>query len=256
MHLEQFLVSEIFTFLLIFTRIGTGIMLIPGIGESYVAPRFRLLLALMISLAMTPALAAQMPKPPTSALALTALLAMEILVGLFIGFVTRFLVTAMHTIGLIVSYQSSLAAATMFDMTQASQGSAIGNFLSVTAVVFLFTTDMHHLMLQALFESYAIFPAGFSVPINDMANFLARLSGDILILSVKLASPIIVVGLMIYMGSGVLSRLMPNMHVFFVIVPPQILISFMVLMLILSGLFLWYLNFVEESLLHFSGGLA
>lgn len=253
MQIEQFLVGEIFTFLLIFTRVGAGVMLIPGIGENYVAPRFRLLFALMVALAMTPALAPFMPKPPTSPLALTALLAMEILIGLFLGFVARFLVTAMHTVGLIISYQSSLAAATMFDMTQASQGSAIGNFLSVTVVVLLFATDLHHLMLSGLFDSYTLFPAGLAVPIGDMSDYLARLSADVLLLSVKLASPIIVVGVMIYLGSGVLSRLMPNMHVFFVIIPPQILISFMVLMMILSGMLLWYINFIEERLLGFPG---
>ncbi len=41
---------------------------------------------------------------------------------------------------------------------------------------------------------------------------------------------------------------MPNMQVFFIIVPPQILLSFFILMLIFSGTMLWYLDFVEAHL--------
>ena len=55
-------------------------------------------------------------------------------------------------------------------------------------------------------------------------------------------------GLVGYLGMGILSRLMPTMQVFFVIIPPQILISFAVLMTCLSGMLLWYLEFAEEHL--------
>lgn len=251
MELENFLVSEIFSFLLIFTRIGAGLMVIPGIGERYVAMRFRLLAALMISLAMTPALAVYIPPAPASPLTLTGWLIMEILVGVFIGLLARFLISMMHTVGMVISYQSSLGAATMFDINMAGQGSSIGNFLSLTALVLLFATNMHHLMLLGLFDSYTLFPPGLSVPIGDMTDYLARLTGDVFEMAIKLGSPLIIMALMIYLGSGLLSRLMPNMHVFFVIIPPQILLSFIVLMFVLSGMMLWYLDFVEAYLTGF-----
>ncbi len=253
MSLEQFLVGELFAFLLIFVRIGSGIMVMPGIGESYVTTRVRLAFALIVSLALLPLLKPIMPQIPSSPFALGLLMFGEVGVGLFFGLMARVIVSAMHTVGMVMSFQSSLASATMFDVSQASQGSAIGNFLSITAVLLIFVTDMHHLMLQGLVDSYSLFIPGAAFPIGDMANNYTRLVSDVFNVSIKLASPLIAMGLILYLGAGVLARLMPNMQIFFVIIPLQIQVSFWVIMITMSGMFLWYLDFVEERLSAFLG---
>ena len=254
MTIESFLVSELFAFLLIFTRIGTGIMLLPGVGEAYVSPRIRLPFALIVSLLLTPLLQGSLPPVPDSPLVLTAMMAGEVIIGLFFGFIGRILLATMHTVGMVISYQSSLASATMFDVSQASQGSTIGNFLSVTAIVLLFTTNLHHLMLQGLVESYHIFTPGKMLPIDDMAQSFTRLVADVFNVAIKLASPLIAVGLLLYLGAGVLARLMPNMQVFFVLIPAQIYISFIIMMTVMSGMFLWYLDFFQAQVTLYMGG--
>lgn len=246
--LEPFLVSQIFAFLLVFVRFGSGVMMLPGIGEAHVPVQARLIFALICALVITPLVSPSLPPIPGSPLSLALLIGVEILIGSFIGLVARFLVSTMHIAGMIISYQSSLASATMFDMTQATQGTAIGNFLSVLSVVILFATDMHHLMLEGLLESYTVFPAGLSAPIGDMSDYLVHLAGDIFLMGMKISAPLIVVGLVSYLGMGILSRLMPTMQVFFIVTPPQILISFVILMMTLSGAMLWYIRFVEDHL--------
>lgn len=254
MQLEQFLVSELFAFLLIFTRIGSALMVLPGIGETYVSPRFRLPIAVMISLVLVPFLEPRLPPVPTSPLTLFVLLASELITGLFMGIMARMLVTVTHTVGMIMSYQSSLAAATMFDVSQASQGSGLGNFLGVTTVVILFATDLHHLMLAGLVDSYELLSPGQILPLGDMVQMMSTLVSECFKVAFKLSSPLIVSGLMIYLGAGLLARVMPNMQVFFVIIPPQIQISFAVITLTLSGLFFWYIDFIEEKLRIFVAG--
>ena len=59
--LQTLLPAEIFSYLLVFSRIGTTISVLPGFGESYVSPRIRLLLALTITVLLTPAVAAGLP---------------------------------------------------------------------------------------------------------------------------------------------------------------------------------------------------
>jgi flagellar biosynthetic protein FliR len=254
MTIESFLVTELFTFLLIFTRISAGFMLLPGIGEAYVSLRIRLLFSIMVAIMLMPLLGPSIPPVPTSPLALSVLMMKEIIIGLFFGLLARFLLSAMHVAGMVISYQSSLAAATMFDVSQAGQGSTIGNFLSVTAVLLLFVTDLHHLMIQGLVDSYTLFEPGAALMIGDMADSMTRLTSDVFNIGVKLASPIIAVALMVNLGAGVLARLMPNMQVFFVLIPAQIQIALLFLMTTLSGMYLWYLDFVEIRLTNFLGG--
>lgn len=253
MQLEAFTTGELFAFLLIFTRVGTGMMFVPGLGEAYVSPRIRLLFALACALVLMPTVQPLLPPAPDSPLSLMVLLAIEITIGTFLGLISRVVVSVMHTAGMIISYQSSLSSATMFDMTQATQGTGIGNFLSLTAVTLLFVTNSHHLMLHGLFDSYVIFPAGLDIPIDDMSNSLTRLVGDVFLMAMKLSSPMIVVGVVGYLGMGILSRLMPNMQVFFIIIPPQILMSFALLMASFSGMMLWYLDFAESHLSSYVG---
>src|SRR5690348_13908519 len=138
--LSQFLVTELFVFLLIFCRVGTALMLLPGFGEFYVSVRVRLLLALMCSMVLAPVLTS-FPAVPATVFGLFGLISAEILTGLFLGGLARLLMAAIHIAGITIAYQSSLALAVVPDITQTGQGTSLGNLLGVTALVLLFVTD-------------------------------------------------------------------------------------------------------------------
>ena len=48
--LSHYLASELFTFVMVFCRLGSALMLMPGFAETYVTSRARLWLALLLSL--------------------------------------------------------------------------------------------------------------------------------------------------------------------------------------------------------------
>lgn len=249
--LERFLITELFAFLLVFCRMGSAIMLLPGIGEGYVAPRIRLLLALAVSLVITPITQPYMPEIPGSPLGLSVLIFSEITIGVFMGMLSRILISAMHTAGMIIAFQSGLAAAMMFDFNAGTQGSPFGNLLSIAAVTMVFGLDLHHVMLMGIADSYSLFTPGTFPPVADFAQTAAKLVGSVFLIGLMFAMPHIVMGLLVYLGSGILSRLMPAMQVFFVIMPLQILASFFILMVTLSTAMLVYMTHFEELLTGF-----
>jgi len=56
-----------------------------------------------------------------------------------------------------------------------------------------------------------------------------------------------VIGLVFYIGLGLISRLMPQVQMFFIAVPLQILLSFVVMAVSISAGFLWFLdNFSDQ----------
>lgn len=251
--LEQFVVGEVFIFLMVFARIGAGIIIMPGISESYISPRIRLAFALMLSLLLVPVVGDLIPEIPTSPIVLLLLLIGEILAGLFIGFFTRLLISTLHVAGTIIAYQSSLALAAFFDATQNAQSTVIGNFLTITALVFFFATDIHHLMLLALIDSYTLFDPGQFPLAGDMAGFLMRNMSEVFRLAVQLSAAHMVFALIFYLAAGVLVRLMPNMQVFFILMPAQILIGFFILLAILNAMMMFFSNYVQEMLLNLIG---
>jgi flagellar biosynthetic protein FliR len=244
----QLVVDEAFRLLLIFVRIGGAMVLMPGMAEAYVAPRVRLLLALGLSLALLGPLAPTLPALPHEPLALGRLLGAEVVLGLFIGSAAKVIFAALHIAGTTIAFHSGLAAAAIFDPNEATQGTLPGNFLTTTALVLLFVTDSHHLLVQGLAASYATLPPGDALPWGDMAELLARLADQALGLGLRLAAPILLVSVLTYLAMGVLNRLMPTFQVFFIALPLQILAAFATVMLTFAAGLLAFFTFFEDGL--------
>lgn len=253
--LESFLVAHIFHFLLIFCRIGSGLMVMPGFGETYVSARIRLNLGLMIALVLTPVLHPNLPPLPQSPIALVLLIVSESIVGLFIGGICRILISATHIAGSIFSYQSGMSSAVLYDVTQSTQGSLVGNFFGLITAVLLFETGLHVFMLRGVAESYSVFLPGHFPPIHDFTQAAMRITSDTFIVAVEISAPVIVVGTLLFLGGGILSRLMPSLQIFFLITAPQLIISFFALIAAFSAMMLWYMDFFRDKMIFFLGYL-
>lgn len=236
----ELLPANLFAFFLVFARIGSAIMMMPGFGENYVSPRFRLLLAGAITLLITPVVAGTLPAFPSSPLSLFVLLAGEIVVGLFLGTVGRIIMSALHTAGTAISFQTGLANALTFDPVSAQQAAVFALLLSLSGILFVFATDLHHLMLEATIMSYNVLVPGAVPPIDNFSQAMARLVADTFILGVQLSAPFIAVGLVFYLGVGLLARLMPQVQIFFIALPVQIFLGFLVFALSFSAMLLWF----------------
>lgn len=249
--LENILITQLFAFFLVFCRMGSAIMVLPGFGEAYVPARVRLLLAAMFSLLLAPVLQ-KVPAMPSDLFLLFNMLLAEILIGIFLGGISRILISAIHMGGMIIAYQSSLASAVTQDLTLSqAQGTSLGNLLGVSALVLLFATDLHHLILRGLADSYILFSIGQFPQVDDFANHATILISSSFQMAMKIAAPHIVIGLLIYLGAGIIARLMPNIQIFFLLMAPQLLISFFILMISASAIMLWYMEYIKDSLAMF-----
>jgi flagellar biosynthetic protein FliR len=246
--LPELIVEEAFRLLLIFVRIGSAMVIMPGLAEAYVAARVRLLLALVMSVALVGPLAPSLPALPDEPLALARLLAAEVVLGLFIGSAAKVMFAALHIAGTTIAFHSGLATAAIFDPNEATQGTLSGNLLTTTALVLLFVTDSHHLLVEALAASYATMPPGAALPWGDMAQLLARLVDQAFGLGLRLAAPIVLVSVLAYLAMGVLNRLMPTFQVFFIALPMQILAACATVMLSLAAGMLAFFAFFEDGL--------
>ncbi len=251
--LDQLIPNNLFAIVLVFLRIGAAMMLLPGFGEAYVAPRIRLIIALALALVVTPVVSPALPPMPGNVLQLFVLVTGEVVIGLYIGALARFLVAALHVAGVVIGFQTSLANAQIFDPMNAQQGSLMGTFLNVVGVFMIFVTDLHHMMLIALADSYSVFVPGAALPLGELSETAARFVAGSFVLGLQIASPFIVVGLMFYIGLGLLARLMPQVQVFFIAIPLQIMLGFSVMAMTLSAGLYWFLTNFESGMIGFLG---
>lgn len=249
--LNEFMTAAVFAFILAFTRIGAAVTIMPGVGDSFTPANIRLYIALGLSVCLAPVIMPHLPNPVPATPALLALVAMEFVVGLFIGTIARIFMTALDTAGMIISMQSGLSNAQLFNPAFSSQGSLIGAFLSVTGVVLLFATNMHHLLFYGIVGSYELFPVGELPDSGSMAQMVSGAIAGSFRIGLQLAAPFIVVGLLLYICMGVLARLMPQVQVFMLTMPLQILVSLVMLAMVVSAMFMFWLGQFEEGMVFF-----
>lgn len=252
--LTAFLQGELFGYFLVFARLGAAVMLLPGFGEAFVSPRIRLLLAFAVTFAVMPIVGDRLPALPTDILGLVVVLLGEILIGLFLGALARLLFSVLQTAGTLIANFTSLGAAQVLDPSTAATNTLPGNFLTVLALVLIFATNLHHVMLTALVDSYTTFPAGSAPPLADFADEATKLVGQGFGLALQLSAPLLVVTLVMQIGLGLLARLMPQMQVFFVAMPLQILLGIAIFAITLAAAMQWYLDRFAEPFAMFGGG--
>ena len=125
----------------------------------------------------------------------------------------------------------------------------IGNFLTLLGITLVFVLDLHHLVLAAIYDSYTYFPTTGSLMLEDVAMMATDVVASAFVVGVQMSAPFIVFGLVFYLGLGLLSRLMPQLQVFFIAMPANVSIGLILLMVLLSAMMGWYVSHFE---LHFS----
>jgi flagellar biosynthetic protein FliR len=239
------------TFMLVFARVGSMVMLLPGLGESNIPVRIKLGIALLLALIILPLHRGAYQIDTQSINPLLVMMIHEIVVGIVLGATARVTLSALQVGGAVIAQQMGLGFVTSVDPTQGQQGVLIGNFLTMLGITLLFATDSHYLVIAALNDSYNIFSPGDLTPSGDIAALATRAFAAAFKIGMQLSAPFLVFGLVFNIGLGVLARLMPQMQVYFVGVPLSILAGFLVFSLVLvamMGTFLNYFNGVMHDL--------
>jgi flagellar biosynthetic protein FliR len=239
-------------FVLVFARVGTLVMLMPGIGERFIFSRARLSLAFFIALMLVP-VARPSLSVPADMPGLVALLVGEILIGLVIGVCARLVMAALQTAGTIIAQTMGLGFAMTVDPTAGLQNPAIGNLLTMLGITLILTSDLHHLAIAAIHESYRVLPPGGIPNLTDIMMLAVRATAQGFALAVQIAAPFIVFGLLFNLGLGVLARMMPQLQVFFLAVPASILGGMLVLLAVVGVMMSVFLEDLGAFLRQFTG---
>lgn len=249
--LEQFLAINIFHFLLIFARLSVVFYLMPGISAGYVPARTRLMLALFVALIIMPVVKDTLPPQPEELAELVWLLTAELLVGAFMAGLIQIVMSALMLAGEVISTAAGLTNAFVDDLVSEEQTAIVIGLLNIVAVVLIFTTGLHQLMFASIVDSYTLLRPGEPLLIGDLLSVVSTMFNQAFYMGLKLASPFLVFELLFQFANGVLSRLSPQLNVFFVALPAQNLIGMAILMVSLPTLMMVFLGFFENSLENF-----
>jgi len=239
-----------YTYLVIFSRIGAMMMLIPGLGESSIPPRMRLGFALAMAGVIYPLASSAIPAPSADLLGVVVVVLHEIAVGLILGAIARLAVSGTQTAGAVIASAAGLSVVQAADPTNGGQqGALIGAFLSMLGITMIFATDLHHVALSAVYDSYMIFTPKEPLMFGDAGQTVLDTVAGAFVVGVQMSAPFIVFGLVFNLGMGILSRLMPQLQVYFIAMPATVGVGLVLMALLLAMMMGLYL-------MHYEGVLA
>ncbi len=221
-----------FAFMLLLSRVSAAMMLLPALGETQIPMMLRAGVSLGITLLLLPSLAPALPAAPPDVPHELLLLAEELLIGVWLGWLARLVMLALSIGGQIMSFMTGLANVLQADGVNAGQVTALSHFFEVAAPVMIFGSGLYALPLSAVASSYQVLPVGFALPTGDVAETVVVAVGNSFALAFRLSAPFVLADVTWQVSIGLLSRLVPSLQLFLIAMPGQILGGLLLLALL------------------------
>ena len=202
-------------FLLTFLRMAGLLMVAPMFAGKFVPVRFRVLLALAMTLVVG---SAQMvPGMVWESNWLNARFCVaagtEVFIGVAMGTAVLLFFSALQVAGSVMAYVGGLSFPV--DAGLSNEASSIfSKFLLLLGIAVVFLTNGHHAVIESLLRSFQHFPVGAMV--ND-PHFLRSVFEVFFFgfaLGVRIALPVVAVLLLVQVGLAILNRIVPQLNVF------------------------------------------
>jgi flagellar biosynthetic protein FliR len=206
---------------LVAIRLGVLFLMSPlfsGFG-GLVTVRVLLTLALSASFAAHPAVTAAALAPGFGPLLLAAL--GELVVGAVLAFGVFAAFGAFSVAGKLLDVQSGFGIGSVYDPVTRGGAPLFATMLNMVGVVTFFGLEGHHALMRGIAFSLRQVPPGVGLAGIPGEAAIAQF-GLMFSLGVALAIPVVLCLLLVDVGLAVVSRVLPQMNVFIVLVPVKI----------------------------------
>lgn len=208
-------------------RVAGVLMFTPVLGFATMPVQIRVALVLALSMAIF--LVLPLPNIPVfdDLLTLTFTALRELTLGAAMAFGVMAVFAAFAVGGKLLDYQMGFGIASLFDPATATQSSLNGAFLGMLGAVIFLALDAHHVLIRAIAYSFTAVPIGQSIVLP--AETIIQQFGVMFTFGFMLIAPTVLTLMLLDLGTGVASRLMPQVSAYFVVMPVKIFVGLVIL---------------------------
>ena len=233
---------EVFkVFLLVMVRFSGLLVSAPILGSSSFPTSAKIGLVALTSILITPTVPALDAPLPDGPAAFALLAAGDLIIGLMMGFTMTLAFAAIQVAGQVLDMLTGFAMMNVFNPALETQVPIFGFFLYVIAALYLLVLDGHHMMIKAMAASFEAIPlGGFALNpalLREVSTWGSAMFYD----GLMIAAPVGGALLLAYVTMGLLSRLIPQIHLFVVGFPMTIAMGLLLVALSLSV----YMNLLD-----------
>jgi flagellar biosynthetic protein FliR len=223
-------------FLLMLVRVGTILMLLPGMNGRTAPTPVKVAFAVLLTIVLTPFTPrgdAELSQAGTFIVAV----GQEFLVGLLMGFGVALILGAIEIASSLITIQMGLNLGPTFNPAFNMSGAPLDTLYMIIATLIFFGVNAHHTIILALQKSFVTLPVGTAGVSSGGADTIIDLASGMLVNALRIGLPVAGTLLLADLAMGLLSRMVPQMNVFFVGLPAKIMVGFALVLLTLPFLF-------------------
>lgn len=245
MELYNFSPETVLSFMLTLFRISLVVFILPFFGGETIPMTVKAALCIVLSLGLWPHLSFEGSYVPDHPFQIAVWLFGELLLGLVLGLVVRFLIAAIQTGGQIIGFQMGFAMVNVVDPITGVSEAVTAHFLYMTSMLTFLALNGHLYLLHGLTQSFELVPPGALLATPELTSQVIYFSGQIFVLAIKIAAPIITVVFLVNLGLALISRAAPQMNVLLIGFPLKIAVGFLFLGMVFDIMSIYVAEFIN-----------
>lgn len=238
--------QEFKAFFLVLIRISAILLMFPFFNARVIPMLLKAGLAIVISIILFPVIHTKMVEFPNTIFGIVQLILGEFIIGMVLGLLVQTFFEGVKMMGQMVGFQTGFAITNIIDPQSGAQVSILANMAYLTAIIFFLLLNGHHILLNAIRESFEIIHTGSLGLNSEMFHKIMRIYGDMFVIAVKIGAPAIAALLFTNVAFGLITKLIPQMNIMIVAFPIQIVIGLLFFGVCLNVL----LHFMEKYLIN------
>jgi flagellar biosynthesis protein FliR len=212
-------------FLFVLVRVGAILFTIPFLESRSVPVLIKASLAVAAAVMITPRIDVPMPNLFADPFSLGLAVVSEAAFGWMIGLTVQLLFTGVQLAGQLAGFQMGFAIANVVDPASSMQIPILAQFLNLFALMLFFSVNAHLYFIKVMMDAFELI-APMSVHIDGrLVELIMKLAGSAFIIALKVSAPVLVALMLTKVALGLTARTVPQMHIFIVAMPLQILLG-------------------------------
>ena len=212
--------------MLALVRVSGMIVFAPFFSSAALPVRAKAVFAGAVAFLLAP-LVATLPgaRASLSVSGLIGELAVGMVYGISLTFVTEMLIFA----GQVVGLQLSFSLVNVLDPDSAVQTPLMGDLFQLLGLLVFITAGLDRILLASVIRSFRLAPLGSFALGRPSAEAIVRACGGVFLAALELTAPVLAATMLVEIAVSLLSKLSPQLPVMMLTVPIKTLVGFVVL---------------------------
>ncbi|MFW5830255.1 MAG: flagellar biosynthetic protein FliR [Planctomycetota bacterium] len=213
----------------VLARVVGLLVTLPVLGRSNTPLQVKALLALAITAVLVPGAGLDLPGGSANGLGYVVLIIREAAVGMMLGWLVDCFFIGVQFGADLSGRIAGFAAAEVFNPDIGGMQGPIGELFAITFALLFLITDGHHSVLLALAHSYDVLPIGTLALGTNLEPVVAAATGQVFIIGISFAFPVIAVIMAVAMAEGVITRTIPQINILHITFAIKILMFLLIM---------------------------